>query len=514
MKNILLSALSVLLLQKLNAQIVLDNLFSGDGKANISVGLYDDYTAGGVLQADGKILVSANTYDDAYQYNMPVMVRYNADGSLDNTFYSSGSHAYDLQLLGHEYAYRPLLLPDGKILLPFSKPAGFWGFTLLRLNADGRVDSSFGINGIARNEAQRTPREVGCAIQQDGKIILAGSIDNMFPSTGTGFFVARFLADGSVDSTFNGTGYMENDLNSSPGSYFRDIILDNSGNIYLIGISIQTINKGIVMSVNPTGTLNNTFNGSGILYYDHSGMYTTFQSCIIYDNDLLIAGNTHYGNNDSLMGLLVRLNFNGSFDNTLNGSGIKEIDTDIFDLTYGIAEDANGKVVLGGSSGPSFLTEQFTVYRLHADGSFDNSINGNGMFRSSWGSVANLNNVLIQPDGKIVGVAAVSGITNSYYEIGVVRIIPAGGGSSAITQKIPDDSFLVYPNPATDILKIKMPAPGLIKIMDPSGKVILQSESAFKDEIHPLDIANLPQGIYGVAIVTNQGAYLQKLIKK
>ncbi len=377
MKNILLSALAALLLQNLKAQTVLDNFFSGDGKVNTSVGLYDDYTSGGVLQADGKILVSANTYDDSYQFNMPVMVRYNTDGSLDNSFYNTGSHVYDLQLFGHEYAYRPLVLPDGKILLPFSKPAGFWGFTMLRLNSDGSIDSTFGINGIARNEVQRTPREVGCAVQQDGKIILAGAVDNIFPSTGTGFFVARFLADGTLDSTFNGTGYMDNDLNSSPGSYFRDVIIDNTGNIYLIGISIQTINKGIVMSVSPTGTLNSNFNGSGILYYDHSGDYTAFQSGIIYDNDLLIAGNTHFGNNDSLMGLLVRLNLNGSFDNTLNGNGIKEIDTDIFDLTYGIAEDANGKIVLGGSSGPAFLSEQFTVYRLNADGSFDNSFNGN-----------------------------------------------------------------------------------------------------------------------------------------
>ncbi len=136
------------------------------------------------------------------------------------------------------------------------------------------------------------------------------------------------------------------------------------------------------------------------------------------------------------------------------------------------------------------------------------------MFRSAWGSVANLNNVLLQSDGKIVGVGMVSGITNSYYEIGVVRIVPSGGGPSSITEKISDKTFLVYPNPTKDVVKIKTQVQGFLKVTNQTGKVVLQLDSLFEDQIHHLDIANLSPGIYYVAVVTNQGVYQQKFIKQ
>lgn len=497
------------------AQTMLDNTFSADGKVNTAIGLYGDMVSGGTLQPDGKILVVGNGNDDAYQFYRPVISRYNTDGTLDNTFYGTGKHAYELPFYGHEYAYSPVVLDSGKILLPFSKPAGFWGFMLTRLNSNGTVDSSFGTDGIARNEVQRNVREVACAVQTDGKIVLAGSLDNLFPATGTVFFAARFNADGTVDSTFNGTGYIENDLNSSPGSYLRDLLIDGNGNIFLIGSSIQTINKGVVMSVASNGSLNNNFDTDGILYYDHNNVFTTFNGATLYSGDILIAGITNYsGTNDSLMGLVVRLNMDGTFDNTLNGTGKKEINTQNFDVTYGITSDADNKIILGGSSGPDYLNEGITFYRLNADGTFDNSFNGSGTFRFLWGSASNLSDVVVQPDGKIVGIGQVSGVNNSYYELAAVRI-NASGGSTAIANNTNLKNISVYPNPFSGSIAISNLTPAtsntMAEIFDATGRRICEKMPVSAQTVIEAD--NWQNGLYFLHIQTETEEQTIKLIK-
>lgn len=492
--------------------VLLDSTFSNDGKANNSIGLYDDYVSGGTLQPDGKIIVAGIAYDDILQYTMPVLLRYNSDGTLDNSFYGSGKHQYDLQLAGHEYTNRPVVLSNGKILLPISKPAGFNGFMLMRLNSDGTPDSTFGTNAVAINQSQKNTGEVFCAVQQDGKIILAGECNNDFPATGDGFFVARFNADGSVDSTFNGNGYMTDILNSSSSTYARDVELDNGGNIFVIGTSTQNIkNVGTVMCVTSSGLLNNTFDSDGIVYYEHNQEYTTFDNAVFTSSGrLLVVGATYYSAQDVYKGLVVLMDIDG-FVTSFNTTGKKEFSAESITVLHAAAVDSSGKFVVGGYTGPDILNRKLLVSRLNQDGSFDNSFTGSGHFTHPWGSIASCEDLCIQPDGKIVGIVSVAGVNNNYYELAAVRLLQGSSNPTGLANDVLSE-LNVLPNPFTEKLQIHYHEPFTYCLISSNGQEMMSGTSIDSDL--SLDTQQLYTGIYVLKVQSMKGTAYHKLIKQ
>src|SRR5262249_17100916 len=111
-----------------------------------------------------------------------------------------------------------LLQPDGKIVLGgfVAGPAGAGlDVALARFTAAGAPDPGFGTGGkVVRDVAGRDDLINGLALQDDGKVVAAGTTD-----AGGGKFdvlLVRFLADGTPDATFDGDGIVTTDL-GGPG---------------------------------------------------------------------------------------------------------------------------------------------------------------------------------------------------------------------------------------------------------------------------------------------------------
>src|SRR5688500_8370509 len=85
----------------------------------------------------------------------------------------------------------------------------------------GKLDSSFGINGIATNDSVLY---FSTALQGDGKIVAAGSADNNFA-------VARFNVDGTLDSSFSGDGLQITDF----GGFASSVAIQSDGKIVAAG---------------------------------------------------------------------------------------------------------------------------------------------------------------------------------------------------------------------------------------------------------------------------------------
>jgi uncharacterized delta-60 repeat protein len=201
------------------------------------VGGYPHVTA---LQPDGKILVGGyfDTFNGAARGGV---FRLNADGSLDPTFAPTGSGInYDVDAM--------VLQPDGKVLIGgrFTTYNGASCRYITRLNADGTRDASFNLTGTGINSFVQS-----LALQPDGKILVGGTFSN-YNSTIRNV-VLRLNADGSLDTSFaiagtgiRGTintlavqpdgrllvgGYIERFNGTTPGSLVRlypDGSLDNS----------------------------------------------------------------------------------------------------------------------------------------------------------------------------------------------------------------------------------------------------------------------------------------------
>lgn len=215
-------------LTRYNTDGTLDASFSDDGIEVTQVGTDQMAGARVTLLPDGKILALAQR--NGAPPTM-ILLRYNADGSLDTTFDGDGIAIPDIGPKGG-IPNDIMVLPNGKILL-----AGTFGmgdaFGIARVNADGTIDRTFGVDGRAL-----TPQYVNgvtaMARQPDGGILLAG---RHYAGADTTFSVTRFRASGNLDTRFGAGGVMVASVGIQPVPHA--MALDAEGKIVLGGAQYQ-----------------------------------------------------------------------------------------------------------------------------------------------------------------------------------------------------------------------------------------------------------------------------------
>ncbi len=148
--------------------------FNADGSLDNSFDCATcDFNISNVLsQPDGKIVVSGSTNN-----NFPVVYRLNADGSRDAGFTSPFT-----AVMGS--AFVNAIQPDGKILVTQSgSNGGFSYYLLYRLNTDGTFDTTFTRVSVGGGRLVQTiPRKI--SVLPDGKILVATNTTSASNSTG------------------------------------------------------------------------------------------------------------------------------------------------------------------------------------------------------------------------------------------------------------------------------------------------------------------------------------------
>lgn len=186
----------------------------GDGeklaRLDLSGALDPTFGSGGIVttffsiralvgQPDGKILVAG--FRDTAPHDADVVLRrYDGVGSTDGAFGVGGT--VTTAVSSQDDAVTLIALaPDGRIVLwggTASEPAS--QSLLLRYLPDGELDASFGTGGVL---LPTTPVVAeGLAVDPDGRIVLAGTLNPSFPFSLGSPWVARYLADGTLDATF------------------------------------------------------------------------------------------------------------------------------------------------------------------------------------------------------------------------------------------------------------------------------------------------------------------------
>src|SRR5687768_43217 len=194
---------------------------------------------------DGRIVAAGGTHSDG-----ALVARFNADGSPDTTFDGDGT----LQVPAASSMRDGAVGPDGKIVLiqsfDLDDPV-----RVFRFNADGSIDTTFGVNGVVAVTNRAIGRAV--AVQADGKIIVGYDdldIDELL--------IVRLNADGSIDSTFRGG-------TASPQPLPRelhdlDLAVAPNGKIYLVGDEVvDAPEQSVVGRLNADGSIDTSFSGDG-----------------------------------------------------------------------------------------------------------------------------------------------------------------------------------------------------------------------------------------------------------
>jgi uncharacterized delta-60 repeat protein len=180
-------------------------------------------------QPDGKLVVAAWTGPD-FSHSRWLVMRYNANGSLDPSFGTGG--IVTTSFLGGDSATDVAVYPnagtanDSKIVVVGYTGAGGGYREVARYNPDGSLDPTFGTGGKSVTAFGLT---WAVALASDGKVVVAGGDG----TSGGSFTLARYNVDGTPDATFGNGGVVTTTI--ATAYLFRDVAIQPNGDIVAVG---------------------------------------------------------------------------------------------------------------------------------------------------------------------------------------------------------------------------------------------------------------------------------------
>jgi uncharacterized delta-60 repeat protein len=373
-----------------------------------------------LAQSSGKLIVVAD--DDGGDVKL---LRYNADGTLDTTFGASGFVSTDVS--GFDRAFAGTLQSDGKIIVT-ATVNGNEDWALVRYNADGTLDTSFGAgNGhIVTNLNPDNDQALSVTLQNDGKILVAG---NSYSTTyGYQLAVARYNTDGTLDTAFGSGGkfyYNANTSDATGDEGFGIAVQEDSevpANRKIVVVGKSEVGTGtydiLTLRLNDSGVLDTSFSTDGVALADIGSDDRGNAVAIQSDGKIVVTGMA----DDS--DFVLRYDGDGTLDTTFGSSGIVTSDLgDGLDVGKAISVASDGKIVVSGSTMNDLHDGDFAVWRYNADGTLDTSFNGDGLATHNFGMSSTedvANSLVLQSDGKLVVAGTTAGASNSF-RIGLVR---------------------------------------------------------------------------------------------
>ncbi|MBK8566434.1 MAG: T9SS type A sorting domain-containing protein [Saprospiraceae bacterium] len=384
------------------------------------------------------------------------------------------------------------LQPDGKMVIGGKcvyGPSLNNRYILMRQNADGSYDTTFGMDGI---DIDRIGYTIGptaglydevahtVGIQDDGKILV-----------GNEFYISRHLSDGLIDTTFGSYGRM----GFSTGVYYSTtMLIQPDGKILVAGGPDFAIQR-----YNPDETIDTGFGTDGTAVID-----PTTQSDAVYSMELLPNGDLLAVGIGGKKLAVARLK-NGHLDTSygVDGVAIVELPNEYI-WARASAIQPDGKLVVAGHAGIEFIVrdDHFFMARLTEDGQLDNSFGDNGMVLTDpSGGSDRLYGVDIQQDGKIV-VTGHTGRENNKLRLDyfVARYL-SGLEVAAHESLLPNGHLVISPNPADTYLNCHLQNQAfgqhsILRILNAQG-VLMSTIKPNNLQTHlGIPLVDYPQGMY------------------
>jgi len=503
----------------------LDPAFDGDGIVTTSISAIDYYSRDIVLQPDGKLLAVGISNDIFGLEGDFIIVRYNLDGGLDNSFGTGGtvSTSFTTDL---ERANGVVLQNDGKILVAgFARLLnGDRRFAVVRYLQDGLLDNSFDTDGMLTTAiGLDNDQASSIAVQSDGKIIVAGHSSDTPVDEDPDFSLVRYNSDGSLDNTFDSDGIVTTDF-SLLIDRIQDIAIQPDGKIVAVGFSVDGAGQDLAMArYNTDGSLDNTFGTNGKLT-ENFGTGADWGTAVALqpDGKIIVGGWTENGTNKDFA--VARFNADGSLDNSFGGNG--KVETEIGtseDVANDMVLQPDGKIILAGYSSRGADIHDFALVRYLADGSLDTTWGTDGKLLTSISNVEDhANAVLVQPDGNVVAAGYTDNGVDNEIEFAVVRYL-SDFDVGIVEFGVENSSVLVYPNPIASSATLKYTLTESqqlsIQLMDMQGKVVTAflNNASLAAGSHELLIElpqDLPAGAYQLVLSNGVGQMGVRVVKR
>ncbi len=292
----------------------LDTGFGDGGTVTVAVGARGDAGRAVALDSAGRILV-AGVGTDAQRDDDVELMRFTAEGRLDTAFGNGGVATLDLGS-GADRAFDLAVLGDGRILVAGSAAGAAPALAIARFDATGALDTAFGAGGVARLAlAGLLPDEAALAVQDDGRVLLAGTLHD----GGSGedrAAVARFDAAGALDTSFDADGVALVDF-TVEGSRAGAIAALDDGRILVAGAGRQGGAWDFAVArLDTAGGLDTAFGTAGrMLASFAAGDDVAHALALASDGGIVLAGSSFAGLPRKHDFALARLTSDGQIDN-------------------------------------------------------------------------------------------------------------------------------------------------------------------------------------------------------
>jgi hypothetical protein len=492
MKNPLLLLTSILFL-------LCENAHAQGGLLDLSFGtqgIIANETYPSTVAKTGVLATSDRIYSILQGVNDSPLVVYvrsfNMDGTIDNTFGASGT------LTIEDFSGTEAVLNTDQTKIYIT------GRNSLAQSGVMEVDLSTGIYNMNffPTEADYSDLMFYIAISDNNEVFLGGYHLNNLISSGA-IRVVKFDQNLNVDASFGVNGVVTfSEVEGMNGSTYNlaDLEVDHQGNVFLLG-KLDEAHKMIKLL--PSGEVDMSFTQATAL-----APFANFNDLIVSNNNQLLVSpdviSTQY---------IIRMNNDGSIDNSFVNAGVFQIDSPISDYLIFFRKllvDSDDNIIAVGSY-QSYTTNNYEgkcLLKLDPSGAvipeFGLTFN-NFNYGCGYNFSLNDNVASFQPDGKILSIDfGVCFDTEStlHYDNVISRYNTESTIASANENEEID--FHIFPNPASDFINIQLKnisknRPLEILISDFSGKVVWKSRPVHSSPgLMQIDTSLFPAGVYSV----------------
>jgi uncharacterized delta-60 repeat protein len=386
-----------------------------------------------------------------------VVVRLNCDGTIDNTFGTNGYYLYNAPG-GSSFAYDMELLPSGQILVAgaTSITAANPQFTMLRLNSNGTLDQSFGINGFFNNDIGSSEDYARKILIQNNKIILVGS--SKLPGFSTNrLALTQCDLNGQIDPTFgtNGTTVFQNATGSS--CFGQSAVIGSNNDIFICGDAyINNVYYPLLAKVSSSGIPYTSFGSNGVLI--PMNFNARFFDIEFDGSKLIMAGQNGVGPWDFI--LQARNTTDGGIVTTFGTAGSSIIDVVQADTYYELLIHPDGSLLACGTTGTAGIgaARDFIISKYNANGILQTGFGTNGHTVTSIGTAwDDAYGMALYPGNKVVlaGFSAQSNTQHAVARYAYGPATPVLGCTDPLSCNYNclatvNDGSCLYPNTACD----------------------------------------------------------------
>lgn len=483
------------------------------------------------VQTDGKILAGGTVFATNSIYSQFAFARYTQDGLLDATFGIGGKAVSDFPDLHLEFSSLAIQ-NDGKFIAVGTSHTFFNGlpyeqFEIMRFNANGTIDKSFGVEGRVLPATLGDENNIAAVvIESDGKIIVGGDTKTYTDPAYSDFVVLRYLANGVIDTGFGHSGIVITSLRADDVA--KAVTVQDDGKILLAGSSRAVYDPVLgyyaqdfaVVRYNSDGSLDATFGTDGKFLAEGNEEFDTAllvksQS----DGTIIVAGSalpTGAANNFMVMHLLPH----GEPDPGFGTGGVVIKPLSFGDVTA-MEMQPDGKILLAqyhGTGGTSSADIQ--LMRFLATGGPDLNFGDDGIVTTDFiNQNSQAHSIAMQNDGKIL-IGGGSG-NPIHVDFALARFnsqLKLGNSEFSIAE-----SFSVFPNPVKQAVNLtftlKESKQLSIDLYDTGGKEIarLLNEKTFDsgNNLQKLELpSTLSKGIYFLNISDGSHTSAVKIVKE